>query len=180
MDPKHPRPMSLFDSLTAPPSLDILKWMLPYTPPSMQHMLAVYIKFTEFQYTIHHFFGFPNGSEPPNIFDALKCYMGPEMNEQMEQMPNMMSMMDMMNGAMSPEQKDIFEQYSHIFEEELSRAETCDAKGVHAHERMDEPPGNEEYRSGEAGTDPGSRQTDLGEERENAGADHDGTDHQRQ
>ena len=145
MDSKHLRPMSPFDSLTTPSYLDILKLMLPYTPPSMQHMLAVFIKFSEFQYTIRHFYGFPKDSRTPDILETLQCYMGPEMNAQMEQFQSMMNMMDMMNGTMSPEQQDIFEQYSHIFEEELSRAENRDMKGEHAHERMDEPPGNEEH-----------------------------------
>lgn len=180
MEQKTPRPMSLFDSLTALPCLDILKCMLPYTPPSMQHILAVYIKFTEFQYTIYHFFGFPNELKPPNIFDTIKGYMEPDIKEQMEQIQNIMNMMDMMSGTMSPEQQDIFEQYSHIFEEELSQAETCDTKGVRAHERMDESPGNEEYRSGKAGTDTGRCQTDHRQKWENSGPDHDGSDYQCQ
>ena len=145
MESKPLKPMSPFDILTTPAYLDVLKIMLPFTPSSAQHMLAVLIKFTEFQYTIRHFFGFPKEYKTSDLLDTLQCYMDPKLNEQLAQVKDLLNMMDMMNGNMSSEQKDIFEQYSHIFEEELSRAESRDKKGESAHERMDESSGYEKH-----------------------------------
>ena len=128
MERKKPRPMTYFDSLTMPPYLHSLKMMLPFTPASMQRMIAVYIKFLELQYTIEHFQGFPAGSSSGNILDELIRYMSPEEQEQMEQMQNMMNMMDMMQGMMSPDQQETFEQYSQMFEQELSQAQNQESK----------------------------------------------------
>ena len=59
MEQKPPRLMTPFDSLITPPGLYTLKLLLPYTPPSAQHFLAVYIKFAELSYTMEHFRRFP-------------------------------------------------------------------------------------------------------------------------
>jgi leucyl aminopeptidase len=137
-------------------------------PVSMQHMLAVYIKFMEFQYTLEHFRGFPERAESQNILDDLKIYLSPEERNQMEQMQNMMHMMDMvqnlqnadqnsmdpmnlMMGMLSPEQQERFVQYSDIFEQQFEQQskqqseQQFDGKGASEHERMDESSGSSEY-----------------------------------
>ena len=97
MEQNPPRPMTPFDNLTTPPGLYALKLMLPYTPPSTQRMLGIYIKFLELRYTLSHFNGFGN-ADSSRLFDLLKDYMGPEEQEMMEQMEMLMNMMEMMQG----------------------------------------------------------------------------------
>lgn len=97
MEHKPPRPMTPFDNMVTPPFLYTLKLMLPYTPPSTQRMLGIYIKFLELRYTLSHFNGFGN-ADSSRLFDLLKDYMGPEEQEMMEQMEMMMNMMEMMQG----------------------------------------------------------------------------------
>ncbi len=143
MDCKAPRPMTPFDELVTPPHLYTLKLMLPYTPPSVQRMLGIYIKFLEFKNTLEHFQGFKR-SDSGSILEELKGFMKPEEREMMEQMEmfmNMMEMaqsmqtqpdssdesaqarsswpMDMMKNILSPEQQDMFDMYSNIFDSEI-------------------------------------------------------------
>lgn len=107
MDKKPPRPMTPFDELVTPGSLYTLKLVLPYTPPKLQRMLGIYIKFMEFQFTLEHFYGVPTASSS-SILEDLKSYMGPEEQEQMEQMEGMMNMMEMVQNmqAMSGDSND--------------------------------------------------------------------------
>ena len=97
MEHKPPKPMTPFDNMVTPPFLYTLKLMLPYTPPSTQRMLGIYIKFLELRYTLSHFNGFGN-ADSSRLFDLLKDYMGPEEQEMMEQMEMLMNMMEMMQG----------------------------------------------------------------------------------
>lgn len=101
MEHKAPRPMTPFDNLVTPPNLYTLKLMLPYTPPSVQRMMGIYIKFLEFKFTLDHFRGFPQKETGTSILEELKEYMGPEEREQMEQMEGMMNMMEMMQSMQS-------------------------------------------------------------------------------
>ena len=66
--------------------------------------------------------------------------------------------MDILSGMLSPEQQEMFHMYSDMF----SQAEDHDQKGDSTDGRMDEQPGNEEYRSGETGADPDGGGTDRG------------------
>ena len=97
MEHKPPKPMTPFDNMVTPPFLYTLKLMLPYTPPSTQRMLGIYIKFLELRYTLSHFNGFGN-ADSSRLFDLLMDYMGPEEQEMMEQMEMLMNMMEMMQG----------------------------------------------------------------------------------
>lgn len=147
MDCKAPRPMTPFDELVTPPHLYTLKLMLPYTPPSAQRMMGIYIKFLEFKNTLEHFQGFKRPA-PGSILEELKDFMKPEEREMMEQMEmfmNMMEMaqsmqpppdspgdgtqagpesrpMDMMKSLLTPEQQDMFNMYSSIFDGEIPSA----------------------------------------------------------
>ena len=104
MEHKPPKPMTPFDNMVTPPFLYTLKLMLPYTPPSTQRMLGIYIKFLELRYTLSHFNGFGN-ADSSRLFDLLKDYMGPEEQEMMEQMEMLMNMMEMMQGQ--PDMSDM-------------------------------------------------------------------------
>lgn len=145
MDCKAPRLMTPFDELVTPPHLYTLKLMLPYTPPSAQRMLGIYIKFLELRNTLEHFQGFQR-SDSNSILEELKDFMKPEEREMMEQMKlfmNMMEMaqnmqaasedsgedtqgspgfqpMDLMKNMLSPEQQDMFDMYSSIFDSDIS------------------------------------------------------------
>ena len=57
--------------------------------------------------------------------------------------------MDLLTGMLSPDQQEMFHTYSDLF----SQPADSPAKGDDTDERMDGPYGNEEHRSGEAGTD---------------------------
>ena len=147
MEQNPPKPMTPFDNLVTPPFLYTLKLLLPYTPPSMQRFFGIYIKFLELHHTMEYFQGF-SSSSPSNILEGLKPYMEPAEKEMMEQMSSMMNMMemvrsmqsmpegtsdssaqgfgafnpmDMMKGMLSPEQQEMFEMYSTMFEQEFNQ-----------------------------------------------------------
>lgn len=68
--------------------------------------------------------------------------------------------MDLLSGMLSPEQQEMFHMYSDLF----FQAESSPQKGDDINDigRMDEQSGNEEYRSGETGTDSDGSGKDLG------------------
>ena len=105
MDKRTPLPMTPFDTLTSSGELQMVKLLLPYTPPAIQRMLAFFIKFTELQNTVRYFGVFSRapvreefqGSAPsfPEILEELKPYMG-ENGEAVDSILSAMSMMEMM------------------------------------------------------------------------------------
>ena len=58
--------------------------------------------------------------------------------------------MELLTGILPPEQQEMFRMYSDMFSQAPDSAEKGDE---YDGQRMDEQSGNEEYRSGEAGTD---------------------------
>ena len=56
---KPSKPMTPFDKSVTPSYLYKWKLFLAFLPPSIQRFLAVYIKFTEFRYTMDYFQGLP-------------------------------------------------------------------------------------------------------------------------
>lgn len=115
MDKRTPLPMTPFDTLTSSGELQMLKLLLPYTPPAAQRMLAFFIRFTELQNTIRYFGIFSRGPErkefqstPPSfteMLEELKPYMG-ENEGAVDSILSAMSMMEMMKdmdlSGMSP------------------------------------------------------------------------------
>lgn len=105
MDKRTPLPMTPFDTLTSSGELQMLKLLLPYTPPAAQRMLAFFIRFTELQNTIRYFGIFSRGPErkefqstPPSfteMLEELKPYMG-ENEGAVDSILSAMSMMEMM------------------------------------------------------------------------------------
>ncbi len=163
MEQKPPKPMTPFDNATMPHHLYMLKLLFPYTPPPIQRMLAVYIKFSELQYTIRHFRKLSRQKTDTNLFSELKPYMNKEEQEQMEQIEDMMNMMEMvqnmpsmsdpmfqsasedgntfhpldfMMDMVNPENREMFDMYSSIFgntEDSKKTEQTGDMPGEQQH-----------------------------------------------
>lgn len=156
MEKRPPKPMTPFDELVTPTFVYTLKLLLPYVPPTMQRTCAIFLKFFELRQTMELFFGFNDTKRPHSsgdLINELKPYMDPkekEMMEQMEGMMNMMEMMqmmqnasppssrdegggvspfDLMKGMMDPEQQQMFDMYSNIFEQAMDSPESDNQKG---------------------------------------------------
>ena len=191
MDKNLPGPMTPFDELVTSPELQIMKLMIPYAPASGRQMLAACVKVMELRETIRilsggrgviraQMLGEEEHPSPIDILNSFRPYLKPreaaaldmvinlkEMMSVMEMMQNSGSSedggsaldpMDILSGMLSPEQQEMFHMYSDMF----SQAEDHDQKGDSTDGRMDEQPGNEEYRSGETGADPDGGGTDRG------------------
>lgn len=112
MEKHPPLPMTPFDILTSSTQLQMMKLMLPYTPPGIQKMLAFYIKFLELQKTAEYFGLF--GSAPSRdtfskssasvaeILEDLKPYLGKD-GDTIDMILSAMSMMDMMKDMDMPD-----------------------------------------------------------------------------
>lgn len=90
-----------FDALYTTNQIQKLKVLLPYIEPSMQKHLAIYIKYMEFQYTLHYVKNHPftlsgcSLSYPPKpdlrkLCKELCLYSTPEEIRQLEQMQNIL------------------------------------------------------------------------------------------
>lgn len=89
--------MTPFDQYITTQSLQMTKLMIPFLPPQSQRMIAVYVKFLEFQHTLSFFRSMKQKNySPEDIFDGIKPYLSPSDIESFDQMQNMMSMMSMM------------------------------------------------------------------------------------
>ena len=118
---------------------------------------------------------------PADILNSFRPYLGPKENAMLDTIINvkeMMSVMEMMqavqstpestgtgpdpmellSGMLPPEQQEMFRMYSDIFSQATDSAKKGDENNG---QRMDEQSGDEEYRSGEAGTDPDGGREDL-------------------
>lgn len=155
MDHKTPRPMTPFDLLTVPDALYSIKLFLPYTPVSMQRFLAIYVKFGELRHTIEYFHGFPSHSTSRDMMADLKPYLNEKEQSMMEQAENMMHMMeilqsmqtmsdsssgqdmnpmDFMKNILTPEQQEMFDMYSHMFDTDMNMSDSDNKKGGMTHE----------------------------------------------
>lgn len=114
MEKHPPLPMTQLDMLTTTGELQMMKFMLPYIPSSYRGMLAIYIKFTEFQNVLRLFGGFGHRSDPEiikskdihsptDILEDLKPMMSPSDLESVDMLLNAMNMMDMMKGMDMPD-----------------------------------------------------------------------------
>lgn len=88
--------MTPFDQYISTQSLQMVKLLIPYLPVQSQRMMAVYVKFLEFQRTLSFFRSMKqkrNSSE--DIFNGIKPYLSPSDLESFDQVTNMMNMMSM-------------------------------------------------------------------------------------
>ncbi len=139
MEHSPPKPMTPFDELVISPDLQILKLLLPYTPPDQQEFLGVFIKIFELRETVRFFISAKNNllsstewsDFPPSSVDILKSmkpYISPSKAEIIDTLSTIMNMMEtegdispfeMMMGMLSPDQQDMFEQYSEMFDDNM-------------------------------------------------------------
>jgi hypothetical protein len=106
MEKKPPKPMIPFDELVNPPTLQMLKLFLPYTPASNQQFLGIFVKFLELNETISFFqkpkhdlhtqaFSGNTAPSPMEMMAEIKPYLPSQENEMIENLLNMMNMMEM-------------------------------------------------------------------------------------
>ena len=107
-------PMTQLDMLVTSEKLQMMKLMLPYIPSSYRGMLAIYLKFTEFQNTLRLFTGSGSSSSsdiiksrdihsPADILEDLRPFMDPKDMDSIDMLLNAINMMDMMKGMDSPD-----------------------------------------------------------------------------
>ncbi len=104
MEHHNPEKMTPFDQLISTQSLQILKLLIPYTPPENQHFLAVYTKFLELQHTINFFQNFHSdihsqnferkAFSPMHIIQEIRPYISEQIAETFDTLLNMMDMME--------------------------------------------------------------------------------------
>lgn len=110
MEKRPPLAMTQLDMLVTTQELQMIKLMLPYIPSSYRGMLAVYLKFMEFQNTLRIFGGFGHAPaeevikskdihSPMDIIEDLRPFMNPGDLESFDMMLNTMNMMNGMNTA---------------------------------------------------------------------------------
>lgn len=89
--------MTPFDQYISTGSLQMTKLLIPFLPPGSQRMMAVYVKFLEFNHTLSFFHSMrQKQNSPEDIFNTIKPYMSSSDMESFDQMMNMMNMMSMM------------------------------------------------------------------------------------
>lgn len=142
--------MTPFDCRIATQSLQLTKLLIPYLPRETQRIMAIYVKFMEFQNTWSSFHAFKQKSHTTqDIFQELRPYMPPSACDSIDNIMNMMSMMEMMQsmqemqdtnsetssgfgfdpmqmmqGMLTPEQQGMFDMYNNMFSVENDTFET--------------------------------------------------------
>lgn len=145
MEKQPPKPITPLDELVTPKSLYMMKLLLPYFPVTMQRTLAMFMKLSELHNTFNLFWGFAssgNKTSSNDILHDLLPYMDPQEQEMMGQFENIMAMMEMMHQTqntgtsfdfmktmMDPQQQEMFDMYSAIFDEELKAAPGSEKEG---------------------------------------------------
>ena len=123
-----------FDSQINNPSLQMMKLLIPYLPPKNQRILAIYIKFVEFQNTLSSFRVFrAKKHSTEDMLNEIRPYLPSDIFNSIDQILNMMSMMEMMKNMsdeansdptemlknmLTPEQQSMFEMYNTMFSSE--------------------------------------------------------------
>lgn len=146
--------MTPFDQQISTQSTQMIKLLLPYLPPRIQRMLAVYIKFTELQFTISSFRSFrQTAHSTQDIIQEMKPYMPSSACESIDNILNLINMMElfqnmsassdsdsdfdpmsMMQNMLTPEQQSMFEMYNTMFD---TKTETQTAKGGETPDGLD-------------------------------------------
>lgn len=106
--------MTLFDDAIFPKELQMLKVFLPFLPAQTQKLFAIYIKWTELQYTMEYFNKNPpiqQEMELGNVMKCMKSLLPADEQAQMEQFADMFENMDMYREmfegfSFTPEQKE--------------------------------------------------------------------------
>ena len=95
-----------FDYMMISPQLQMLKAAIPYVPPAMQRMMAMFIKFSEMQHVQAMFgqgelsaMGVSSGQRPSGpleLIQAIKPYAGPREREMIENLETIQMMIQTM------------------------------------------------------------------------------------
>lgn len=138
--------MTPFDQSISSHSLQMTKLLIPFLPPQSQRMMAVYVKFIEFQNAITYF-----RAMKQNSFEDLLSYLPRSATETYDNMINMMNMVNMMNmfqdmqnasdataesgtdtgvdpmsmmkDMLTPEQQNMFQMYQGMFSQDIETQE---------------------------------------------------------
>ncbi|MEE1314761.1 MAG: hypothetical protein UHS49_03225 [Faecalimonas sp.] len=132
MDSWNPDKITPFDRALSMESLLWMKLLIPYLPPDTQRMMAIYVRFSELQYTFSSFQGFRRTShEPMDMFQEFRPFLRPSDCEAIDNLLNMLSMMEMMqefqdtegadfdpmsmmSGMFGSEQEEMFEMFRNL------------------------------------------------------------------
>lgn len=176
MKNKTPFPMTPFDMLVIPENLHIMKLLLPYLPPGIQKIMAIWIKLTELQNTMAFFQSTSRFDErihsaveqtsAAELFEELRPYMKEEEAEQIDMVLSAMSMMEMMQDSesgntsstsadilrsmMPAGSEEMFDLYSQMFEKGGDDRHESEGQSMGG---MDEESDNSKSGSAETGTD---------------------------
>ena len=108
MNDEFSQTMTPFDQYISSSSLQMMKLLIPFLPLKSQRMIAVYVKFSEFQHTLASFHNMHQKADSPeDILDGIKPYLSPSEQDSMEQMMSMMSMMQMMQEMQNMPDADV-------------------------------------------------------------------------
>ena len=123
-----------FDLRTNTPYLQMIKLLIPYLPPKKQRILAIYIKFAEFQNTLSSFRIFKNRTySTEQMLTEIRPYLPSDIFNSIDNILNMVSMMEIMKNMseasttdpaellknmLTPEQQSMFELYNTMFSSE--------------------------------------------------------------
>lgn len=156
MNHKDKMLMTPFDQLTSSRELQMLKLLLPFTPPESQKFFAFFIRFEELRKTMDYFQSFgrkrhssfhrANDVSVTEMFDEIRPFLDEKDAETFDKMIQTFHMMELfrtfqemnpdpsdpmssLKGMLSPEQQAMFDMYSNLFDEEED-----DAKGDDTHE----------------------------------------------
>ena len=140
--------MTPFDCRIATQSLQLTKLLIPYMPRETQRIMAIYVKFMEFQNTWSSFHAFKQKSyTTQDIFQELRPFMPPSACDSVDNLMNIMSMMEifqdfqqnseggpdfdamqMMQSMLTPEQQGIFDVYNTMLSAETATDKTNTTK----------------------------------------------------
>ena len=122
------KPMTPFDILTQDESMRMLKLMIPFLDPSVQKMLAVYMKYAELQNTIRYFRNFDaspirsqshsDGLTLTGILEEIRPYMSEQEGASIDSILSAFQMMEMMS-SMNQATSD-FDSYNDTEETDYS------------------------------------------------------------
>lgn len=155
MNKRPPLPMTPLDMLVTTQELQIIKSILPYFPPSFRNILAIYLKFNEFQTALRLFHNSdPAFTEnlikskslhsPFDILAELKEYISPEDAATFDNILNAFQMMNAFQGENPASDHMDADQSSH-YSDMLNQFDSI-LKGMERkHERMDGSSGNEKH-----------------------------------
>jgi hypothetical protein len=110
--------MTPFDEEILPKELQMQKALLPFLPANLQKTMAIFIKWTELDYTIRYFrqhIPTQQPQNPGNLMNAIKPFLPQEEQTQMEQFADIFENMDMY--------RDMFEGFSSAFTPESGQEE---------------------------------------------------------